>query len=52
MKENGMKHEYIELAGGDHGTIIGDGMADIFRFFAANPKTKQFRRREQGTVQK
>lgn len=40
MKENGMKHEYIELAGGDHGTIIGDGMADIFRFFADNPKKR------------
>ena len=38
MKENGMKHEYIEFAGGDHGDIIGNGMADIFRFFAANPK--------------
>ena len=40
MKENCMKHEYIELAGGEHGDIIGNGRADIFRFFAANPKKR------------
>ena len=38
MKELGMKYEYIELSGGDHGTVINDGMPDIFRFFAENPK--------------
>lgn len=38
MKEIGMQHKYIELANGDHGTIIGDGMPDIFKFFAAHPK--------------
>jgi len=38
MKEMGMKHEYIEFADGDHGTVINDGMPDIFRFFAENPK--------------
>ncbi len=32
--------EYIELPEGDHGTVIGDGMPDIFRFFAAHPKAK------------
>lgn len=36
LKELGMKGQYIELPGGDHGTVIGDGMPDIFRFFAEN----------------
>ena len=38
MKEIGMKYQYIELPDGDHGTIINDGMPDIFKFFAAHPK--------------
>ncbi len=33
-----MKHEYIEIPDGDHGTVIGAGMPDIFRFFAENIK--------------
>lgn len=40
MKEIGMNHKYIELAGGDHGTVINDGMPDIFKFFAEHPKTR------------
>ncbi len=39
MKEIGMKHEYMELPGGDHGTVISDGMPNIFKFFADHPKT-------------
>jgi dipeptidyl aminopeptidase/acylaminoacyl peptidase len=39
MKELGMKHKYMELAGGDHGTVITDGMADIFAFFKEHPKS-------------
>ncbi len=38
MKEIGMTHKYIEIPGGDHGTVIGDGMPDIFKFFAEHPK--------------
>jgi predicted peptidase len=38
MKELGMKYEYIELPGGDHGTVINDGMPNIFKFFAQHPK--------------
>src|SRR4029079_19583504 len=38
MKEMGMTHEYVEIPGGDHGTVIKDGMPDIFRFFAAHPR--------------
>jgi predicted peptidase len=40
MKEIGMKHEYKELPGGDHGTVISDGMPDIFKFFADHPKAR------------
>ncbi len=40
MKEIGMRHKYIELPGGDHGTVISDGMPDIFKFFAEHPKTR------------
>lgn len=36
MDELKMPHEYIEKPGLDHGTIIGDSMPDIFRFFAAH----------------
>jgi len=38
MKDLRTPHEYIEMPGRDHGTIIGDSMPDIFRFFAAHPK--------------
>ena len=33
-----LQKTHIELPGGDHGTVINDGMPDIFRFFAAHPK--------------
>jgi len=38
MDELKMPHAYIEMPGRDHGTIIGDSMPDIFRFFAEHPK--------------
>ena len=38
MNELKTPHEYIEMPGRDHGTIIGDSMPDIFRFFAAHPR--------------
>lgn len=40
MKEIGLTYKYVELAGGDHGTVIGDGMPDIFKFFAEYSKSK------------
>jgi hypothetical protein len=33
-----MDHKYIEIPGGDHGTVINDGMADIFAFFKAHTR--------------
>jgi predicted esterase len=38
LKQAGMEYKYIEIPGGDHGTVIGDGMADIFKWFAAHPR--------------
>jgi len=38
LEELGMEHEYLEMAGRDHGTIIADSMPDIFRFFAAHTR--------------
>jgi predicted peptidase len=38
MKEMGMKYEYVEVPGGDHGTAISGGMPNIFKFFADHPK--------------
>jgi poly(3-hydroxybutyrate) depolymerase len=40
MKEIGMTYKYVELPGGDHGTVIGDGMPEIFKFFAEHSKSK------------
>jgi dipeptidyl aminopeptidase/acylaminoacyl peptidase len=39
LKELDMIHEYHEIAGGDHGSVIADGMPDIFAFFARHSKT-------------
>jgi len=39
MDELGMEHEYVEMPGRDHGSIIADSMPDIFRFFAAHTRT-------------
>ena len=39
LKELDMMHEYHEIAGGDHGSVIADGMPDIFAFFARHSKT-------------
>jgi dipeptidyl aminopeptidase/acylaminoacyl peptidase len=36
LKELGMQGQYIELAGGDHGNVIGNGMPDIFRLFGVS----------------
>jgi predicted peptidase len=38
LGELGMEHEYLEMTGRDHGNIIGDGMPEIFRFFAAHTR--------------
>lgn len=38
MKELGMTYELLEFSDGDHGTVISDAMAEIFRFFEKHPK--------------
>jgi predicted peptidase len=44
MKQRGMTHEYLEIADGDHGNVIGIGMPDIFAFFAEHAKPGRGRR--------
>jgi len=39
MKELNMTHQYIEVPGGDHGSVIATGMPDIFAFFAKHSKS-------------
>jgi predicted esterase len=38
MKQQNSTHTYLEVAGGDHGNVIGAAMPDIFKFFADHPK--------------
>lgn len=39
MERMDMEHEYHEMPGLDHGTIIGESMPEIFRFFEENVRT-------------
>ena len=39
MERLGMAHEYHEMPGLDHGTIIGASMPEIFRFFGQHQRT-------------
>jgi dipeptidyl aminopeptidase/acylaminoacyl peptidase len=36
LKALDMEHEYIEFPGGDHGSVINDGMPGIFEYFEAH----------------
>jgi len=39
MKSIPMKdYEYIEVPGGDHGTVIGSHQAEVFAFFARHSR--------------
>src|SRR5687768_3377313 len=38
MKSLNMPYRYIEVAGGDHGSVISGSMPDIFKFFATHSK--------------
>ena len=38
MKTLNMPYQYIEVAGGDHGSVISGSMPDIFAFFAKHSK--------------
>ena len=38
MKSLGMTHQYVEVAGGDHGSVLTTGAPDIFAFFARHTK--------------
>jgi hypothetical protein len=41
MKELKMTHEYIEVPGGDHGSVLTTGAPEIFAFFAEHTKAKR-----------
>jgi predicted peptidase len=38
IKELGMTHKYVEIPGGDHGSVISTGMPEIFAFFSEHTK--------------
>ena len=38
MKELKLDYDYKEIPGADHGTVIEQGVPDIFAFFKAHPK--------------
>jgi predicted esterase len=38
LEELEMTHEYLEIAGGDHGNVISLGMPDIFTFFEGHSR--------------
>jgi predicted esterase len=45
LKQHEMTHEYLEVAGGDHGNVIAIGMPDIFAFFDKHSKPADARAR-------
>jgi hypothetical protein len=40
MQTNVKTHQYLEVKGADHGSVIDQGMGDIFAWFAAHPKAE------------
>jgi predicted esterase len=38
MKSLNIPHEYVEMPGKDHGSIVMGGMTNVFRFFGQHPK--------------
>jgi hypothetical protein len=38
MKELGITHRYIEIAGGDHGNVLATGVPDIIAFFGKHAR--------------
>jgi hypothetical protein len=41
MKSLNITHQYVEVAGGDHGSVLTTGAPDIFAFFATHTKGKR-----------
>ena len=38
MKDLKMTYQYVEVAGGDHGSVLTTGAPDIFAFFGTHTK--------------
>jgi poly(3-hydroxybutyrate) depolymerase len=41
FKELNITHQYIEMPGGDHGTVLTTGVPDVFAFFAKHSKASR-----------
>ena len=41
MKDMKMTYQYVEVPGGDHGSVLTSGAPDIFAFFAKHTKAKR-----------
>jgi predicted peptidase len=41
MKELNITHQYIEMAGGDHGSVLTTGVPDVIGFFNKHSKKQQ-----------
>ena len=41
MKELKMTHQYVEVAGGDHGSVLTTGAPDIFAVFAKHTRASR-----------
>ena len=41
MKELNITHQYVEVPGGDHGSVLTTGAPDIFAFFAKHTKASR-----------
>ncbi len=46
MKKLEMTYEYIEVAGGDHGSVVAENMPKIFEFFNKNKKKEKPKEKE------
>jgi predicted esterase len=40
-KDLGITHQYIEIAGGDHGSVLTTGVPDIFAFFGKHSRGRR-----------
>jgi poly(3-hydroxybutyrate) depolymerase len=48
MKKLEMNYEYLEIAGGDHGNVVGQGMPKIFEFFNKHTRKPKEKPKEKG----
>lgn len=49
MKKLEMTHDYIEVAGGDHGNVVGMNMGKIFEFFDKHKKSEKKKEKDKSS---